>query len=136
MVHARTCWPGSFISCFTTVSNTAALARVMPDSPPTSAKVTLADAVCISTFIETFCTSVVASLLRHKQLEKVSPRWTAPNEEGRARSGEACVRSRRVVGWPLSGAGPWRISIEATARACNDGTPVKNGSQVDANDGR
>lgn len=52
-------------------------------------------------------------MLTERQLEKVSPSWMEPKEEGSVRSSVGLVRSLRVFGWPGRGSGSWREVMAA-----------------------
>ena len=65
-------------------------------------------------------TSILASLLIERQLEKVSPSWIAPKEEGRVSNSVIWVRSRRVLGWPGNGVLPCSEVIDAVECADRD----------------
>jgi hypothetical protein len=75
----------------------------------------------MSTLRDTDSISTLASLLTHKQLEKVSPSWIAPKDDGSVNSSVACVRSRRVLGCPGRGVFPWSEAMDAVECAEREG---------------
>ncbi len=78
-------------------------------------------AVCISMRRLTPSTEAADSLFTASAPEKVSPSWIAPKEDGRVRSVDALVRSRRVLGWPGRGALPCKESTDAVEWAEKEG---------------